>query len=184
MSLTCLFGPLTATNNGQATSIQVYPRPSNTAPAATPGNAQALAQCKPCGNTDCSFTPSVSLLAFQSYPPLSSRILLQGASSPATYSVLIGQPVANCNSGSQKDTTTKFGGKYELSTSFTVEVSAGINGLGAIGPSFSTTVGKTDEKKVETAQEVEVTIEPGKIGALVANITYSTVPGRMDVGGR
>ena len=98
--------------------------------------------------------------------------------------MLIGRPVSNCNANNEKDTTTKFGGKYELSTSYSVEVTAGVSGLGAVGPSFSTTVGTSEGKKTETAQEVEVTIPPKKIGALVANITYTKTPGSVDLGKR
>lgn len=80
------------------------------------------------------------------------------------YSVLIGQPVANCNSGSQESTTTKFGGTYELEQSFSVEVTSGA-GLGFLGPSIaaSTTVGSSNKTRIEKAQEIEVTIRPGQI---------------------
>ncbi|TEB32586.1 hypothetical protein FA13DRAFT_1731787 [Coprinellus micaceus] len=138
----------------ETSSTRSYP------PAAT---RPALRSCAPCGNSQCSFTPS-------------------GEPVTAMYSVLIGQPVANCNSGSQESTTTKFGGTYELQKSFSVEVTSGA-GLGFLGPSISaeTKVGTANTTRIERAQEIEVTIRPGQIGALVANITYVTTPGQIRV---
>ncbi|TEB32570.1 hypothetical protein FA13DRAFT_1731768 [Coprinellus micaceus] len=150
---------------GSSTSTRPYP-PESTRPVnSTPGSLQALKSCAPCGSEQCTFTPS-------------------GDPSSSMYSVLIGQPVANCNSGSQESTTTKFGGKYELQRSFSVDITSQA-GLGFLGPSIgtSTTVGMSNSTKTETAQEVEVTIRPGQIGALVANITYATTPGQIRVDG-
>ena len=80
------------------------------------------------------------------------------------YSVLIGQPVANCNAGSQESTTSTFGGTYELERSFSVDVTSGA-GLGLLGPSIgtSTTVSMANKTRIEKAQEIEVTIRPGQV---------------------
>ncbi|KAJ3547977.1 hypothetical protein NMY22_g1449 [Coprinellus aureogranulatus] len=154
----------TYTQDDLPSSSRIYPPAATGQPVnTTPGSLQALKSCAPCGSSQCSFTPS-------------------GGPATSMYSVLIGQPVANCNSGSQESTTTKFGGTYELERSFSVEVTSGA-GLGFLGPSISaaTTIGSSNKTRIERAQEIEVTIRPGQIGALVANITYVTTPGTIRV---
>ncbi|KAF5314741.1 hypothetical protein D9611_007139 [Ephemerocybe angulata] len=145
-----------------ATSTRPYPPPTSS--PVSDKNLEVVQQdCQPCGKTKCTFSPS-------------------GDSSTQSYSVLIGQAIANCDSGSQESTVTKLGGSFELERSFTVETTSGA-GLGTLGPSISlsTTLGNTDSRKISLTQETEVTIRPGQIGALVANVSYIKQPGDMKV---
>jgi hypothetical protein len=89
---------------------------------------------------------------------------MQGEPQKAVYSVLIGQPVYNCDAGSLETTTTKLGGTYQLQSSWSVEVSVSA-GFGFLGPSISSTVTGTTgggEVVIQT-QEIEVSIRPGQI---------------------
>ncbi|KAF5332804.1 hypothetical protein D9611_005416 [Ephemerocybe angulata] len=144
--------------------------PTSTDSSPDPQTVKLLAACYPCGSSHCSFTPSNS-----SNPNDSSE----------TYSILIGKPVANCNSGSQETTTTTLGGTYELERSYSIAQTSGA-GLGLLGPSINVgvTVTKGKSEKIVESQEIEVGIRPGQIGALVANVTYTATPGDMKVDSR
>ncbi|KAH6867883.1 hypothetical protein BKA70DRAFT_387249 [Coprinopsis sp. MPI-PUGE-AT-0042] len=144
------------------TSVEQRP-PQSSATGDHGQQSNTLKKCAPCGSTECSFTPS-------------------GEPQKATYSVLIGQPVYNCDNGSAETTTAKFGGTYQLQNSWSVEVSV-TAGFGFMGPSISSTVTGTTggTKVVIQTQEIEVGIRPGQIGALVANISYITQPGQVNV---
>ncbi|KAH6894043.1 hypothetical protein BKA70DRAFT_1407508 [Coprinopsis sp. MPI-PUGE-AT-0042] len=83
-----------------------------------------------------------------------------------TYSVLIGQPVSNCAEGSEETTRTKLGGTFQLQTSWSVEVSVRTTG---------------GSESITQTQEIEVSIRPGQIGALVANISYAKQPGQVNI---
>ncbi|KAH6894044.1 hypothetical protein BKA70DRAFT_1439516 [Coprinopsis sp. MPI-PUGE-AT-0042] len=147
------------------TSVEHRP-PQSSATGDHGQQSNTLKKCAPCGSTECSFTPS-------------------GEPQKATYSVLIGQPVYNCDNGSAETTTAKFGGTYQLQNSWSVEVSV-TAGFGFMGPSISSTVTGTTggTKVVIQTQEIEVGIRPGQIGALVANISYITQPGQVNVDDR
>ena len=75
----------------------------------------------------------------------------------ASYSVLIGQPVANCVVGNSETTKTTLGGTFELEYSFSVEWTAGTS-LGLIGPSAisTTTIRNSSSTKTTKSQEIEV----------------------------
>ncbi|KAF6744146.1 hypothetical protein DFP72DRAFT_930050 [Ephemerocybe angulata] len=140
------------------------PRVPYPPPTSSPVSQQ---DCVPCGKTKCTFSPSVSIARPSSFAPIASSS---------------GQAIANCDSGSQESTVTKLGGSFELERSFTVETTSGA-GLGTLGPSISlsTTLGNTESRKISLTQETEVTIRPGQIGALVANVSYIKQPGNMKV---
>ncbi|TEB32573.1 hypothetical protein FA13DRAFT_1773846 [Coprinellus micaceus] len=142
-------------------STNTVPIPSD--PAESDPNMQVLKACSPCGKVDCSFTP-------------------MGSSEAQTYSVIIGQPVANCDPSSQELIVTTIGGSLELENSFSVQVTSGV-GLGFLGQSVSasTTVTTGNTQKITMSQDTEVKVRPGKIGAVVANISYTTQPGQMKV---
>lgn len=128
----------------------------------------------------------------------------QGNSSVVTYSVIVGQSVANCAKGNNETTKTTLGGTFELGHSFGVESTTGVS-LGMIGPSISTSVTVKSEtsEKIIKSQQIEVNIPPGQIvsaslsnpesgtlieiliqGALVANISYAKIPGNIRIDDR
>ncbi|KAH6867884.1 hypothetical protein BKA70DRAFT_1579018 [Coprinopsis sp. MPI-PUGE-AT-0042] len=147
---------ITATKSGD-------PEPPRTSTTGDHEQLNALKECAPCGSTECSFTPS-------------------GEPQKDTYSVLIGQPVSNCAEGSEETTRTKLGGTFQLQTSWSVEVSVSA-GFGFMGPSISSTVTGTTggSESITQTQEIEVSIRPGQIGALVANISYTKQPGQVNI---
>lgn len=81
-----------------------------------------------------------------------------------TYSVLVGQPVANCAWGNNETTKTTLGGTFELEHSFGVETTTGAS-LGILAPSISssTTIKSGTSERVIKSQEIEVNIPPGRI---------------------
>ncbi|KAJ2913847.1 hypothetical protein MD484_g6563, partial [Candolleomyces efflorescens] len=157
-----------------ASSTQRYPPPSPTEIAEVPDDSEvgqhlsALKNCAPCGSARCLFTKS-------------------GAPSSETYSILIGQPVANCGSGTTEATKTTLGGTFELQHSFGVETTTGFSlGLSRVGPSlnFGSTNTEGNAKTISQSQTIEVNIPPGQVGALVANVSYTTTSGRISVDNR
>ncbi|KAH6883629.1 hypothetical protein BKA70DRAFT_1446635 [Coprinopsis sp. MPI-PUGE-AT-0042] len=122
----------------------------------------ALNSCAPCGEEECSFTPSREQVK-------------------DTYNVLIGQPVSNCAEGNTQTTSTTLGGTYELEQSWSLQLELG-HDFGVVGPSVKTTAGVAGSKKQTLTQTIQVNILPGWIGGLVANISYSKQPGRVTIG--
>lgn len=114
------------------------------------------------------------------------------------YSVLVGQPVSNCNAGSRQDTKTTLGGTYTVTKSFAVEkaknagfggtVNGGRRGLASVelGPSIQieSKISSGNQSSIQLSQSVEVTISPGQIGALVANVACTKTPGQITINER
>ena len=85
------------------------------------------------------------------------------------------------------------GGTYTLTKSFGVEktkgggfnANAGTGGRAtlSLGPSVyaETKISSGKQEAIQQTQSVEVTIPPGQIGALVANVTYTKTAGRVTI---
>lgn len=170
ITLTPTSEPSQTSSTSDSTSSTYADAPSSTDGPAS--NLRLVQSCYPCGRSNCTFTPSTSTNVSDAPTTITE-----------TFSILIGQPVANCNPNSQETTKTTLGGTYELEQTYSVAQTWGV-GLGLLGPSASTSVTVTrsrSERMVQT-QETEVGIRPGQIGALVANITYTATLGNMRVG--
>ncbi|KAH6883631.1 hypothetical protein BKA70DRAFT_1575437 [Coprinopsis sp. MPI-PUGE-AT-0042] len=133
-----------------------------TSPGLSPSELEIVKRCKPCGPEDCVFSASGNQLI-------------------ATYNMLIGQPVYNCAKGHNESSKTTLGGTFELATSWSIEVQTDTT-FGLLGPRIKTSTSTGEEETVSQTQSIEVSIPPGLIGGLVANITYSKTLGQATLG--
>ncbi len=162
---------------------------------------ESLEKCAPCGKSSCTFTSQVRLLSFFFGVGHVTYIYSngQGTSSSDVYSLVIGNPVANCQKGNNQSVKTRYTAAMEIQETWSFDRSLGlaIRGLDVGGGS-----GWSKSRTITASQEVELTVIPGQLvrnfkssrtslrvpiffqGALVANVSYKTTSGRMKIGSR
>jgi hypothetical protein len=127
----------------------------------------SLEKCAPCGKSSCAFIPEVCLLIF--FLDLNIYPNGQGTPSSDVYSLVIGNPVANCQKGNNQSVKTRYTAAMEIQETWSFDRSLGlaINGLNVGGSS-----GWSKSRTIKAEQEVELTVIPGQ---LVRNFKSSRI---------
>jgi len=132
---------------------------SAAAPSQTASSVVNLQKCQPCGKTKCSFTAD-------------------GSPSYDTYNLVVGEPVSNCDSKSTSPVTSQFMKEMDVTETWSVDTTIGVS---YVGLSLSATVGWSESSTRKAGQTVTMTIPPGKMGALTANISYKKTHGNLHI---
>lgn len=160
-----------APTNSAPTSVPLTQTTGGTAPGTTPtGGSQApsnadpsglsrLLECQPCGKSQCSFTSN--------------------ANTPdTTYDVVVGSPVSNCNGGNTS-VKTVIGGSITIGSSWSIGATVGVD-VGVVKLETQSTYGQ--QKSIQLSQTLEIEVEPGKQGAMIATVSYARTSGTIKIG--
>jgi len=101
--------------------------------------------------------------------------LLAAVATQTTYDVIVGSPVANCDTISNNTVTSSVGGIITITDSWSVGAELGIE-LSKI------TVQNAVTKQIQYSQTININISPGQMGALIARIQYQQTSGTFKVG--
>jgi len=103
----------------------------------------------------------------------------QGSLSNLIYSIAVGSPVTNCQPGANSDITNTVGGSMTFEETWTVDTSVGLD-LGKLQIGLNSQW--THSKSISMDQNIEIVVQPGYKGVLVANVQYNRTGGSMQVG--
>jgi len=135
----------------------------NPSPSPTPidtDNLSLLYQCDPCGNSQCSFSAGENL-------------------PDEVYSLIVGTPIGNCQQGSTSSITSTIQGSITIGDTWSEEADIGLQ-FSSLQLIDKSTWSQT--KSVQWSQSITITIQPGQMGALIANIQYKRTSGTLSVG--